>query len=33
MLFRDLEPAPDDRYFYRVAADDQGGYLGGWSPP
>jgi uncharacterized protein len=31
MLFRDREVAPDHRYYYRVAAYDQDGYLGGWS--
>jgi hypothetical protein len=31
MLFRDRELAPDQRYYYRVAAYDQDGYLGGWS--
>ena len=31
MLFRDRELAPDHRYYYRVVAYDQGGYLGGWS--
>ena len=31
MLFRDRELAPDHRYYYRVAAYDQDGYLGGWS--
>jgi fibronectin type 3 domain-containing protein len=31
MLFRDRELAPDRRYYYRVAAYDQDGYLGGWS--
>ncbi|MGA9756524.1 MAG: hypothetical protein WBV23_15420, partial [Desulfobaccales bacterium] len=31
MLFRDRELVPDHRYYYRVAAYDQGGYLGGWS--
>ena len=29
MLFRDRELAPDHRYYYRVAAYDQDGYLGG----
>ena len=32
LVFQDRELAPDHRYFYRVAAYDQGGYLGGWSP-
>ena len=32
MLFQDRELAPDHRYYYRVAAYDQDGYLGGWSP-
>jgi hypothetical protein len=31
MLFRDRELAPDHRYYYRVAAYGQDGYLGGWS--
>ncbi|MDO9532187.1 MAG: fibronectin type III domain-containing protein [Deltaproteobacteria bacterium] len=31
MLFKDRELAPDQRYYYRVAAYDQDGYLGGWS--
>jgi len=31
MLFRDRELAPEHRYYYRVAAYDQSGYLGGWS--
>jgi hypothetical protein len=31
MLFKDRELAPGRRYWYRVAAYDQGGYLGGWS--
>ncbi|MGO9620153.1 MAG: fibronectin type III domain-containing protein [Desulfobaccales bacterium] len=31
-IFPDRELAPDHRYFYRVAAYDQDGYLGGWSP-
>jgi fibronectin type 3 domain-containing protein len=31
MLFRDRELAPEHRYYYRVAAYDQDGYLGGWS--
>ena len=31
MLFRDRELTPDHRYYYRVAAYDQDGYLGGWS--
>jgi len=31
MLFKDRELAPDHRYYYRVAAYDQDGYLGGWS--
>jgi uncharacterized protein len=31
MLFRDKELTPDHRYYYRVAAYDQDGYLGGWS--
>ena len=31
MLFQDRELAPDHRYYYRVAAYDQDGYLGGWS--
>jgi len=32
LVFQDRELVPDHRYFYRVAAYDQGGYLGGWSP-
>ena len=32
LLFQDRELAPDHRYYYRVAAYDQDGYLGGWSP-
>ncbi len=32
LLFQDRELVPDRRYYYRVAAYDQGGYLGGWSP-
>ncbi len=31
-MFQDRELAPDHRYYYRVAAYDQDGYLGGWSP-
>jgi hypothetical protein len=31
MLFRDRELTPGQRYYYRVAAYDQDGYLGGWS--
>ena len=31
MLFRDQELVPDNRYYYRVAAYDQDGHLGGWS--
>lgn len=31
-IFRDRKLAPDHRYFYRVAAYDQDGNLGGWSP-
>jgi uncharacterized protein len=31
MRFQDRELAPDQRYYYRVAAYDQDGYLGGWS--
>jgi len=31
MLFKDRELTPDHRYYYRVAAYDQDGYLGGWS--
>jgi len=31
ILFRDREVAPGQRYYYRVAAYDQDGYLGGWS--
>jgi uncharacterized protein len=31
MLFRDRELTPDHRYYYRAAAYDQDGYLGGWS--
>jgi len=31
MLFKDRELAPDHRYYYRAAAYDQDGYLGGWS--
>jgi uncharacterized protein len=31
MVFRDRELTPDHRYYYRVAAYDQDGYLGGWS--
>ena len=32
LLFQDRELVPDHRYYYRVAAYDQDGYLGGWSP-
>ncbi len=32
LLFRDRELSPNHRYYYRVAAYDQDGYLGGWSP-
>jgi len=32
LVFQDRELAPEHRYCYRVAAYDQGGYLGGWSP-
>ena len=32
LLFRDRDLVPDHRYYYRVAAYDQDGYLGGWSP-
>ncbi len=32
IMFQDRELAPDHRYYYRVAAYDQDGYLGGWSP-
>ena len=32
LIFPDRELAPDHRYFYRVAAYDQDGYLGSWSP-
>ncbi len=32
LIFRDRELVPDHRYFYRVAAYDQDGYPGGWSP-
>jgi hypothetical protein len=32
VLFRDRDLAPDHRYYYRVAAYDQDGYNGGWSP-
>jgi hypothetical protein len=32
VLFQDRELAPDRRYYYRVAAYDQDGYPGGWSP-
>ncbi len=32
LVFQDRELTPDRRYCYRVAAYDQGGYLGGWSP-
>jgi hypothetical protein len=32
MVFRDRELVPDHRYFFRVAAYDQDGYPGGWSP-
>ena len=32
LLFRDRELSPDHRYYYRVAAYDQDGYVGGWSP-
>jgi len=32
LLFQDRELVPDHRYHYRVAAYDQDGYLGGWSP-
>jgi hypothetical protein len=31
MLFKDRELTPGHRYYYRVAAYDQDGYLGGWS--
>jgi uncharacterized protein len=31
MLFRDRELTAGQRYYYRVAAYDQDGYLGGWS--
>lgn len=31
MVFADRELVPDHRYYYRVAAYDQGGYPGGWS--
>jgi len=31
LIFPDRELAPDHRYFYRVAAYDQDGYLGSWS--
>ncbi|MGP7977171.1 MAG: fibronectin type III domain-containing protein, partial [Desulfobaccales bacterium] len=31
-IFQDRELVPDHRYFYRVAAYDQDGYLGSWSP-
>ncbi|MGA9460273.1 MAG: fibronectin type III domain-containing protein [Desulfobaccales bacterium] len=31
-IFQDRNLVPDHRYFYRVAAYDQDGYLGGWSP-
>ena len=31
-VFQDRNLVPDHRYFYRVAAYDQDGYLGGWSP-
>ena len=31
MVFQDRELTPDHRYYYRVAAYDQDGYLGGWS--
>ena len=31
LLFRDRELVADHRYYYRVAAYDQGGYPGGWS--
>ena len=30
-VYQDRELAPDQRYYYRVAAYDQDGYLGGWS--
>src|SRR5208337_3580237 len=30
-IFQDRELDPDHRYFYRVAAYDQDGYLGSWS--
>jgi uncharacterized protein len=32
LMFQDRELVPDRRYSYRVAAYDQDGYLGGWSP-
>ncbi|MCL4502434.1 MAG: fibronectin type III domain-containing protein [Deltaproteobacteria bacterium] len=32
VMFQDRELVPDHRYYYRVAAYDQDGYLGGWSP-
>jgi hypothetical protein len=32
LVFQDRELTPDHRYYYRVAAYDQDGYLGGWSP-
>lgn len=32
IMFQDRELVPDRRYFYRVAAYDQDGYPGGWSP-
>ena len=31
-IFQDRNLVPDHRYFYRVAAYDQDGYLGSWSP-
>jgi len=31
-MFQDQELVPEHRYFYRVAAYDQDGYLGDWSP-
>ncbi len=31
LIFQDREVVPDHRYFYRVAAYDQDGYLGSWS--
>jgi hypothetical protein len=32
LVFQDRELVPDHRYYYRVAAYDQSGDLGGWSP-